>query len=259
MPPPPSGPFSRCVVCSGKIPFQDGHDTCLFCLGESHSPQTCRHCQAFTKAALKARQQRLKLHLWDSTLSASKPSAMELPSTASAPEPQTTSHPSEAAVSEAPTTKPPKKPAKKPSSSKAVSTKPPKKAKQPSKNKFSTDYLEAVGTSLASLILEDTSRDKESVSEAATSLPPRQPEPVLPLGVQSPTPSQLVLATTSLGLAPFSPVSTGWASLAHSVSPSPSKASSPPAKKTEKRKHLSKDRRRAAHKEHGDRHRKSRR
>ncbi|XP_078246160.1 uncharacterized protein LOC144588055 [Pogona vitticeps] len=255
MPPPPSGPFSRCVVCSGKIPFQDGHDTCLFCLGESHSPQNCRHCQAFTKAALKARQQRLKLHLWDSALSASKPSTMELPSTASPPEPQATS---EATVSELPTApKPSKKPAKKASSSKAVPTKPPKKAKPPSKNKFSTDYLDAVGTSLPSLILDDASRDKESVSEATTSLPPRQPEPVLPLGVQSPTPSQLVLATTSLGLAPFSPVSTGRASMAHSISPSPSRASSPPAKKTEKKKHLSKDRRRAAHKE--DRHRKSRR
>uniref|UniRef100_A0ABM5FAT3 Uncharacterized protein n=1 Tax=Pogona vitticeps TaxID=103695 RepID=A0ABM5FAT3_9SAUR len=259
MPPPPSGPFRRCVVCSGKIPFQDGHDTCLFCLGESHSPQTCRHCQAFTKAALRARQQRLKLHLWDSTLSASKPSAMELPSTASASDPQPVAIPPEAGVSGAAPAKPPKKVPKKSSAAKPGSVKPAKKAKQPSKNKFSTDYLDTVGTSLPSPILEDTSRDVESVSEAATSLPPRQPEPVLPLGVQSPTPSQLVLATTSLGLAHFSPVSTGRASVAHSISLSPSRAGSPPKKRTEKTKHISKERHRATHKEHGARHRKSRR
>nr|XP_020642244.1 formin-like protein 7 [Pogona vitticeps] len=244
MPPPPSGPFSRCVVCSGKIPFQDGHDTCLFCLGESHSPQNCVHCQAFTKAALKARQQRLKLHLWNSALSASEPSSMELPSTSSA----SISEGAAPAVSKAvdlPPSKPSKKAPKKSSKTSSVA-KPVKqtKAKGSTRSADPIPRISPIPPDIPSPILEDSSRGKDSTSGAATPLPPRQSEPAIPLGAPSLTPSQLVRITSSLGSAHVSPMSSGRASPAPSLSPVPSRSSSP-RKKSEKRKHLSEDRHRS--------------
>lgn len=44
-----SGPFKFCSSCRGKIPFSDGHDLCLFCLGEAHQPDSYTHCKKFTK------------------------------------------------------------------------------------------------------------------------------------------------------------------------------------------------------------------
>ena len=142
--PPPSGPFSRCVVCNSKIPYHEGHDKCLFCLGESHSPEACRHWQAFTKGALKARQQHLKLHLWDSALSASQPSPVELPaSSATGPEgsPAPLPEAAPAAVAEPPLAKATKKAVKNSSAPKQPPPARQTKLKKPAKNKFSTLHL----------------------------------------------------------------------------------------------------------------------
>ncbi|XP_078245250.1 uncharacterized protein LOC144587803 [Pogona vitticeps] len=265
MPPPPSGPFRKCVLCSAKIPHQDGHDTCLICLGESHSPQDCRHCKAFTRAALKARQRRLQLHLWDAALSASKPSAMELPSASpSTSTGQELTSQSAPKATDAPAAKPPKRSSKAKKSSAAQAGSAPKSAKQ-LKTKASVKSLDApsqampASLSLLSPILEASLRDKGSTSEATTPIPPRQAEPIRPLGAPSPTPSQLVRATTSLGSGHSSPISSGRPSPAHSVSPLPSHSPSIPRKNKEKRKHLSRDRHRSSHRGSVERHHRSRR
>ncbi|XP_078232770.1 uncharacterized protein LOC144583211 [Pogona vitticeps] len=166
---------------------------------------------------------------------------MELPSTAS------TSH-SEGAPSLAVASKPSaksKKPSKKSSASKAaVPAKPVKQAKTKAAVKAKDAVSQALPGSvdLLSPLLEDLPKDRDSASGAATPLPPRQSEPAIPLGAPSPTPSQLVRATTSLGSAPVSPVSSGWASPAPSISPLPPHPPSPPRKKQAKRKHCSRDR-----------------
>ena len=72
-----SGPFKRCASCANKIPFIDGHDHCLFCLGERHQPGSCQHCKKLTKPALKQRLQQLHSHLWGTSLRLSGPFTME--------------------------------------------------------------------------------------------------------------------------------------------------------------------------------------
>ncbi|KAJ7311122.1 hypothetical protein JRQ81_006724 [Phrynocephalus forsythii] len=72
--------FKCCLDCSGKMPITDGHSHCLYCLGEGHRPQICRHCRKFTKIALKARRHDLEVHLMEKALQpmplfSSKPSS----------------------------------------------------------------------------------------------------------------------------------------------------------------------------------------
>ena len=151
-----SGPFSRCVVCDRKLPYHGEHNHCLYCLGEAHLTQNCKHCEAFTKAALRARQQRLRYHLWDSTLSSSKPSSMELPSTV-------TTSCAECSSPQLPATmasgkeKPAKKTAaaKKMSTSKGTASKPAKqaKAKDSVKTKETLKTLPPVSASVPSPLL----------------------------------------------------------------------------------------------------------
>ena len=179
----PSGPFSRCVVCDRKIPHQDGHDTCLYCLGESHNSKSCPHCKAFTKAALKARQQRLKLHLWESTLSSTAPSEGEMASTSRAAPVQSVvskvSKMSKKSAAPKSTTlaSNPEAPAPAPPKAKPSKT---SRAKASAKPKATSLQLSPASGSIPSPILEGLSRRFEASSEAAVPPPSRRIEPVLP-------------------------------------------------------------------------------
>ncbi|XP_072857659.2 uncharacterized protein LOC140707569 [Pogona vitticeps] len=171
---------------------------------------------------------------------------MELPSTSSVSLSEGTGIPPAASKSvDLPSPKPSKKAPKKSSKASAVA-KPGKqtKAKGSARPIDPTPQVLPIPAEIPSPILEDSSRGKGSTSGTATPLPPRQSEPAIPLGAPSPTPSQLVRVTPSLGPAPVSPISSGRASPAPSPSPLPSHSSSP-RKKSEKRKHLSKDRHRS--------------
>lgn len=64
----PLGPFKRCRSCPNKLPFQDGHSQCLYCLGEPHVPAGCTFCAQFRKSALRQRQARLRAFLLEKTL-----------------------------------------------------------------------------------------------------------------------------------------------------------------------------------------------
>ena len=184
------GPFSRCSSCSRKLLFQNGHSLCLFCLGESHSTTHCRHCKEFTKATLKACQQRLKYFLWNQTLSASQPSDMELvPSTSTIRSEVTVVSPPQPSKESTKTASKPKTKAKKQaagkkasSESSAPSTSEPKwkaQAQKPkTKAKEITLIVPPISASLPSPLLEDSSRDPDSTSDLGTSLPPRQEPPV---------------------------------------------------------------------------------
>uniref|UniRef100_A0ABM5GB21 Uncharacterized protein n=1 Tax=Pogona vitticeps TaxID=103695 RepID=A0ABM5GB21_9SAUR len=89
----PSSPkvtFKSCAACSKKIPSTDGHRYCLFCLGESHIPQTCRHCERFTWQGLRLREQRLRAALWEKSLTAPAMAASSAPADSGpAPGPKT--------------------------------------------------------------------------------------------------------------------------------------------------------------------------
>ncbi|XP_078242567.1 uncharacterized protein LOC144587084 [Pogona vitticeps] len=216
------GPFRRCSACSGKLPFQDHHSLCLFCLGETHSPATCKHCKEFTKATLKSRQQRLKYFLWNRTLSASQPSDMESVQSVSTVRSEVTlvsSSPpstSKEVSKKSSKGKSKKLPAGKKSSSevpsssssaptKKGSSKPAPKAK--AKTKEITLVVPPVSASVPSPFLEESSRDRDSVSDLGAPIPPRQPPPV-DLG-KSPTVSQLDKLVAGAESVPLSPILTG--------------------------------------------------
>ena len=139
------------------------------------------------------------------------------------------------------------KPSKKAGSSKkststsksAVASKPVKQAKgkAPVKPKESSVQLPPISEALPSPILEDSSRDHESLSEAAPSLLLRQVEPSLPAGVSSLTQSQLTGATAGLTSASHSPMPHGQGSLALLVLSAHSRLRSPHKKRSSKRKH----------------------
>ncbi|XP_078233615.1 uncharacterized protein LOC144583550 [Pogona vitticeps] len=237
------GPFRRCSACSGKLPFQDHHSLCLFCLGETHSPTTCKHCREFTKATLKSRQQRLKYFLWNRTLSASQPSDMESVQSVStvrssvtlvSSSPPSTSKEVSTKVSKAKSKKLPtgkKSSSDVPSSSTSAPTKKkgPSKAasKAKAKTKEITLVVPPVSASVPSPFLEDSSRDRDSVSDLGAPIPPRQPPPV-DLG-KSPTVSQLDKLVAGAESMPLSPILTGRTTRSPSLlSESGRSASSPP-------------------------------
>ncbi|KAJ7324548.1 hypothetical protein JRQ81_017568 [Phrynocephalus forsythii] len=60
--------FKNCVRCGGKIPFSDGHSSCLYCLGETHSPSSCPHCKSLSSQALRNRRHRLNTYLLEKSL-----------------------------------------------------------------------------------------------------------------------------------------------------------------------------------------------
>lgn len=62
------GFFKRCASCGSKVPQSDGHDRCLFCLGEAHRADACQHCKNFSRQARKNRELRLEVHLLKSSL-----------------------------------------------------------------------------------------------------------------------------------------------------------------------------------------------
>ena len=113
------------------------------------------------------------------------------------------------------------------------------KGKAPVKAKESSIQLPPISEALPSPILEDSSRDHESLSEAAPSLSPRQIEPSLPASVSSPMPSQLAGATAGLTSVPHSPMPHGQGSSAILVSSARSRSRSPRKKRSSKRKHRS--------------------
>ncbi|XP_042302220.1 uncharacterized protein LOC121919566 isoform X2 [Sceloporus undulatus] len=89
----PSVPFKKCSVCGGKIPGQDPHSACLFCLGETHVPASCALCKSLTPQARKNRETRLKAAIYSkvftagamSSAGASSSTATPLPTLAEVP------------------------------------------------------------------------------------------------------------------------------------------------------------------------------
>lgn len=61
--------LKKCTRCGAKVPSTDGHDFCLFCLGETHKVESCADCAQFTKQAKRNREYRLRLSLLESALS----------------------------------------------------------------------------------------------------------------------------------------------------------------------------------------------
>ncbi|XP_042300558.1 putative protein TPRXL, partial [Sceloporus undulatus] len=96
----PSVPFKKCSVCGGKIPGQDPHSACLFCLGETHVPASCALCKSLTPQARKNRETRLKAAIYTkvftagamSSVGASSSTATPLPTLAEAPSQSPTTH-----------------------------------------------------------------------------------------------------------------------------------------------------------------------
>nr|XP_020659451.1 protein PML isoform X1 [Pogona vitticeps]XP_020659452.1 protein PML isoform X1 [Pogona vitticeps]XP_020659453.1 protein PML isoform X1 [Pogona vitticeps]XP_020659454.1 protein PML isoform X1 [Pogona vitticeps]XP_020659456.1 protein PML isoform X1 [Pogona vitticeps] len=62
------GPFKRCVSCANEIPLCNGHDCCLFCLGEQHQARSSPEGKRRMKQALKLRFQPLHSFLWKKLL-----------------------------------------------------------------------------------------------------------------------------------------------------------------------------------------------
>ncbi|XP_078235549.1 uncharacterized protein LOC144584086 [Pogona vitticeps] len=232
-PSPRRGPFRLCTACSRKLPFQDGHSLCLYCLGESHSVSNCRHCKRFTKVTLKARQQRLRYSLWKQTLSASQPSEMEVAQSSSSVRSEIRVVQSTSLDTLMDVPKKAKAKSKTKTSSKKVLTSastgsisPPKpehlkkkkqKLKGASTSKEVTLVVPPISSSLPSPFLEDSSRDRESASEPGASLPPRQ-EPLVVVE-RSPTASQIDKIISGLTDAPRSPILPGQASRSRSSTP----------------------------------------
>ncbi|XP_042300019.1 proteoglycan 4-like, partial [Sceloporus undulatus] len=52
-------PFKKCDVCRGKVPVQDPHSSCLFCLGRDHDARACHLCKSLSSQARKNRESRL--------------------------------------------------------------------------------------------------------------------------------------------------------------------------------------------------------
>ncbi|KAH0629772.1 hypothetical protein JD844_012134 [Phrynosoma platyrhinos] len=67
--------FKHCVSCNSKLPTSDHHDECIFCLGESHNPTSCKMCRKMTPQALKNRMVKLKVALWEKALQADSPTS----------------------------------------------------------------------------------------------------------------------------------------------------------------------------------------
>ncbi|KAH0622791.1 hypothetical protein JD844_025462 [Phrynosoma platyrhinos] len=57
------------------LPTFDQHDECIFCLGESHNPTSCKMCRKTTPQALKNRMVKLKAALWEKALQADSPAS----------------------------------------------------------------------------------------------------------------------------------------------------------------------------------------
>ncbi|KAH0629241.1 hypothetical protein JD844_011173, partial [Phrynosoma platyrhinos] len=57
------------------LPTSDQHDECIFCLGESHNPTSCKMCRKMTPQALKNRMVKLKAALWEKALQADSPTS----------------------------------------------------------------------------------------------------------------------------------------------------------------------------------------
>ncbi|XP_078234349.1 uncharacterized protein LOC144583721 [Pogona vitticeps] len=241
-PSPRRGPFRLCTACSRKLPFQDRHSLCLYCLGESHSVSNCRHCKRFTKVTLKARQQRLRYSLWKQTLSASQPSEMEVAPSSSTvrSEIRVVQSTSSDTLKDVPK-KVSKTKSKAKTSSKKILTststgsispskpehlkKKKQKLKGVSTSKEVTLVVPPISASLPSPFLEDSSRDRESASEPGASLPPRQ-EPLVVVE-RSPTASQIGKIISGLTDAPRSPILTGQASRSRSSTPGSPATKSP--------------------------------
>lgn len=77
----PWGSFKRCATCSCKIAPNNGHTLCLFCLGESHHPDSCGHCLNFSKRTRKDRANCLRIALLQESL---QPTTMLTPPTLTA-------------------------------------------------------------------------------------------------------------------------------------------------------------------------------
>ncbi|XP_042303393.1 uncharacterized protein LOC121920323 [Sceloporus undulatus] len=100
----PSVPFKKCSVCGGKIPGQDPHSACLFCLGETHVPASCALCKSLTPQARKNRETRLKAAIYTKVFTAgamssvgpSSSTAAPLPTLPEAPSQSPTTHAAEA-------------------------------------------------------------------------------------------------------------------------------------------------------------------
>ncbi|XP_042299886.1 flocculation protein FLO11-like [Sceloporus undulatus] len=54
-----SPPFKKCDIYGGKVPVQDPHTSCLFCLGKDHDVKSCSLCKSMSSQARKNRESRL--------------------------------------------------------------------------------------------------------------------------------------------------------------------------------------------------------
>lgn len=76
--------FKRCHHYRAKLPSTNGHDFCLFCLGEGHKVDSCPHSAHFMKQARKNQAAHLQSHLTEISLhpgtSVSSSSRPSLPS-----------------------------------------------------------------------------------------------------------------------------------------------------------------------------------
>ncbi|XP_042299855.1 uncharacterized protein LOC121917797, partial [Sceloporus undulatus] len=90
-----SPPFKKCDICSGKVPVQDPHSSCLFCLGRDHDPRVCSLCKSMSSQARKNRESRLTSAIAQGKIREGDPRPASAPS-ASAPSAQARSGPSSA-------------------------------------------------------------------------------------------------------------------------------------------------------------------
>ncbi|XP_042297753.1 serine/arginine repetitive matrix protein 1-like [Sceloporus undulatus] len=90
-----SPPFKKCDICSGKVPVQDPHSSCLFCLGKDHDPRVCSLCKSMSSQARKNRESRLTSAIAQGKIREGDPRPASAPS-ASAPTLQARSGPSSA-------------------------------------------------------------------------------------------------------------------------------------------------------------------
>ncbi|XP_078241376.1 uncharacterized protein LOC144586685 [Pogona vitticeps] len=162
--------FKQCVICSQKIPLSDGHDKCLFCLGESHQDQSCIACKGFSKQAIKLRCQRLRSFLYEKTLSPNMENvsltALSLPRAEASKQNCPADQPlltisvlvNAKDASKPPKAKLPSRPAKKKATDK------PKRAEKPTK-------LPIVPPPAPSILLEESSREAIGLSDAEEHIP----------------------------------------------------------------------------------------
>ncbi|XP_042317564.1 uncharacterized protein LOC121927762 [Sceloporus undulatus] len=167
----PSVPFKKCSVCGGKIPSQDPHSACLFCLGETHVPASCALCKSLTPQARKNRETRLKAAIYTkvftagamSSVGASSSSATPLPTLAEVP----TQSPTTRAV-EAPT---------EPQDQSGETSRPPRKDKKDKHKKASKE---------SRIADRDSSAQKGSASKSSA---PRTPTSSTSKSGSTPKPS----------------------------------------------------------------------